>query len=406
MNNDKSRISNRLPRCENESPIEYIYRLCNNRTLYNMTWQEIADTININLGDNKSESYYRKKYAAGAFTPEKAYDDELDCVEEPSEEDTLRDLLTAMRLERVKIRDENTQFNADIRRVARDESIKEIAHDFAMRMNSIKMLPKGMLSFDRMFGDNAAILQISDWHYGIEVDSYFNKYNPEVARQRISNLYEQVIDIAKKEGISNLYVVNLADLICGRIHLTLRLQSRLDVITQIMEVSEILAEFLTDLAGHGFRVHYASCLDNHSRIEPNKKDAIDFESLTRITDWYLRERVGSRVDFIDNKFGPGIITFDVNGYQIAGVHGDRDKPNTVIQHLTLMTKTHYDMVLTAHLHHFSCDEQNETVVVSNGSLMGTDTYAENLRLTSRPSQNLIIVSPKSVCDSIHRLLVD
>lgn len=404
MNNKKSTLSN-LPRLEGESPIQYIYRVCQNRENYGLTWIELSEIVNQELGQNKSESYYRKGYRSGSFN-DGLIETQNAGNEQSSDVDTLRDLLMELKLERVKIRDENTQFRADIRRVARDDSIKEIAHDFAMRMNSIKMLPNSNLNFNSVFSDKSAILQISDWHYGIEVDSYFNQYNPNVARQRISNLYSQVVEVANKERISDLYVVNLADLICGRIHLTLRLQSRVDVISQIMEVSEILAELLSDLSGHGFRVHYLSCLDNHSRVEPNKKESIDFESLTRITDWYLRERLGNRIEFHDNEYGPGILSFNIGNYKIVGVHGDRDKPNTVIQHLTLMTKTHYDMVLTAHLHHFSCDEQNETVVVSNGSLMGTDTYAENLRLTSRPSQTLIIVSPKSVCESIHRILVD
>ena len=36
-----------------------------------------------------------------------------------------------------------------------------------------------------------------------------------------------------------------------------------------------------------------------------------------------------------------------------------------------------------------------------GSLMGTDRYASNLRLHSRPSQTIIVVSDKRVCEDIH-----
>ena len=71
-----------------------------------------------------------------------------------------------------------------------------------------------------------------------------------------------------------------------------------------------------------------------------------------------------------------------------------------------MTRANYDLILTAHLHHFSADEQFSTVVVSNGSLMGVDDYAETLRVCSKPSQSLIIVSEKSVAESIHRIVVE
>ena len=158
--------------------------------------------------------------------------------------------------------------------------------------------------------------------------------------------------------------------------------------------------------GKDFEIHYYDCLDNHSRLEPNKKDAMDLESLARVIPWYLKERIGGKVIIHENEFDEGIISFKCHGYEICGVHGDHDKPSAVVDNMCLMTHRHYDMVLTAHLHHFSADEKNETVVVSNGSLMGTDTYAKNLRLSSKASQNLIIVGDNSVCECIYRIILN
>ena len=94
----------------------------------------------------------------------------------------------------------------------------------------------------------------------------------------------------------------------------------------------------------------------------------------------------------DGKISSFFVAIDL----IAAIFGD----------MTLMTRKAYDLALTAHLHHFSADETNETVIVSNGSLMGVDDYAQQLRLTSKPSQNLIICSENSVVDSIHRITLD
>ena len=58
-----------------------------------------------------------------------------------------------------------------------------------------------------------------------------------------------------------------------------------------------------------------------------------------------------------------------------------------------------------HIHHFSADEINETVQLTNGSLMGTDDFAQKNRLTSKPSQNLIIVTKENVIDTICRIVV-
>ena len=44
--------------------------------------------------------------------------------------------------------------------------------------------------------------------------------------------------------------------------------------------------------------------------------------------------------------------------------------------MTLMTKRHYDLVLTAHLHHFSADEKNQTASTDNASQNSTNNSLE------------------------------
>ena len=147
------------------------------------------------------------------------------------------------------------------------------------------------------------------------------------------------------------------------------------------------------------------CLDNHSRSDPNKKTARALESLARITPWFLQERLGESVIFHDNYWGPDICTFTCKGFNIIGVHGDKDKQSNMIDKLSAFTKEHYDLVISAHLHHFSADESNETLLISGGSLMGTDEFATSLRLSSKPSQNVIIVTDDNVCDSLYRVVL-
>lgn len=249
-----------------------------------------------------------------------------------------------------------------------------------------------------------AVLCISDWHYGIEVDSALNKYNPEICKERVAKLTAKTLRHCQAYGIKHLNVLNLGDLIAGRIHLTLRLESRFDVITQVMEVSEILAEMLTKLSTE-LKIDYYSCIDNHSRLEPNKSDALDLETLTRITDWYLKSRLASNpnVIFNVNKFGPDIITFKCKGHNIAAAHGDHDHPTAAATSIARLTRDTYDMICLSHRHHFGADELNETLVIQNSSLMGTDNFAFRLRLSAEPSQNLIIVSEDNVTESIHRI---
>ena len=134
------------------------------------------------------------------------------------------------------------------------------------------------------------VLQISDWHYGMEISNYFNAYNPDIAKQRIIKLRDATLEKCMELGITELNVCNLGDMIAGRIHLPIRINSRFDVITQQIHVSEILAEFLNDLS-QKLKINYRDCFDNHSRIEPNKKEALQLETLARITPWFLKERL-------------------------------------------------------------------------------------------------------------------
>ena len=59
----------------------------------------------------------------------------------------------------------------------------------------------------------------------------------------------------------------------------------------------------------------------------------------------------------------------------------------------------------AHKHHFRVDEKNGVLVMTNGSLMGTDDYAYNKRLSSNPSQTFIVVTPNNVAEMIHRIIL-
>jgi hypothetical protein len=422
-------------RLSTEGYVDYINRLCNLKRrgeLQVYTWSELATLINEELGLSYSESTYRKNeffpedeetlrkrshnvvdtpllqydpddVAFHGYNPGNTIDEEVD------------DTLTKMEKLKMKISDERIQARADLRRISREETIKEIAKDYAEQMAASAPLVD---FYDPMFAwevdeesEKEAILGISDWHYGIEIDNYWNVYNREIALERIGTLYNKVCYKLYKERIKKLHIVNLGDLICGRIHLTLRLQSRIDVVTQIMDVSEILAKFIHDIVQNcGCKVEYYDCLDNHSRIEPKKTDSLELESLSRIIPWYLKDRLKNMIDcdlvnINSNTYGEEIVTFNSMGHNVACVHGHNDSPGKIVDSLAMMVKDRPDLILAAHYHHFSGDEKNEIVVVGSGSLMGTDTYAKNLRLTSKPSQNLIIVSKDNPIDAVHRILV-
>ena len=366
------------------------------------TWQDCADIINTRFGTTltkeacrKRYKYYKPCYSENSF--------EQLVIDDPAFQEKINDAKVVY-----KLSDERTQINAMLRRISREETIKEIAKEVADKFNQ-----KYSFSVDlsrRPFNDDVkkeAILQISDWHYGIDIDSPSNVYNPDICRKRVEKLAKEVAQRCALYDIHRLHVVNLGDMIAGRIHLRLRLNSRIDVITQTIEVAELLANFLYSLSTF-LDLEYYDTLDNHSRLEPKLSDSLDLESLVRIITWFLKERLKDveTIHFNDNIHGDDIASFTCLGHKIIAVHGDKDKPETVVSNLSLMTQSYYDLALTAHRHHFSADEKNRTIILSNSSLMGTDELAQQLRLTASPSQNLIIVTENNVMDTVCRINVE
>jgi len=396
-----------------ESINAYIDRITELKQELDMTWDDVRDVANEQTGLNLGSDSYRKRCARkknciSNISNSIAQCDNTHMVSNTYEafRDTDTDEVVALKKERIKISDERIQNNAYIRCIAREETLRDIAHDFACIMNTRDKLTPTRVSKITTKSDKEALLCVSDWHYGIDISNVFNTYNPKVAKDRVQQLQEEVIKRCKERGVTKITVLNLGDLIAGNIHLPIRINSRMNVISQIMQVSELYGSLLVNLSEH-FDVKTYSVLDNHSRIDPNKKEAIQLETLARITDWYLKERLkGFPIEICDNSFDEDIATFEILGHKIIGVHGDKDKQSKIINSLSTFTQQHYDLICSAHLHHFSATESNMTLLLSNGSLMSTDDYAFNLRLNSLPSQNLIIITKDNVCDELHRIILD
>lgn len=394
-----------LQRQSNEGLKEYKERLVRDKDIYGLSYQDIADYIqeefDIACSAESIRSYRRRLSAAGKLISTPSITEDNEDIDDADDENRLFEIIK----ETQKLKDINSQIGAYYRRISREETLKEIAKDVVKDLAiSMPLINSKEISYNKT--EKEAIICLSDWHYGIEINNAWNKFNTDICRERLTTLTNKVIDIVKDQKIKVLNVVDLGDLICGRIHLQLRLQSRIDVITQVMHVSEILAEMINTWSKY-CQVTYRSCLDNHSRVEPNKKESLDLESLQRITKWFLRERLvnNKNVFIYDNEFGDELISFTCLGHEIGAVHGHQDRITSVVSNVQNLTKHEFDLILLGHDHHFCADEKNETIALGNGTLMGSDQYSLNYRLTSKPSQNLVIVTEDNVTEDIKRILV-
>ena len=383
-------MTDNLLRRSNESESEYKKRIYLYRDIYGLTWEDIADIINSELNSNYSADKYRKESY-------KVLDSDHSQVLK------VDDKLLEYKKEKIKLNDQRTQITALTRLAAREEAFKDIAIEVANNISKEKILdiPKRINIKNE---EKKAILCIGDWHYGLEVDLFYNTYNTEIAVERITNLLNSVIIKIEEHNIDDLYIINLGDMISGRIHLPLRINNRIDTVQQTIEISEILSEFLSTLSQYT-HINYISVSDNHSRVEPNKKESLNTESFSRIIDWFLQERLSNNknIDFIENTFSEDFAIFSVFDHCIVAVHGDKDPQRGIVDRLNSYMQGHIDLLISAHRHHFTADENNFTEFYCNGSLIGQDQYSADLRLNSKPSQLLFICTPENFSEIIYKI---
>ena len=394
-----------VARQDGESVEDYTRRLCVNRTVYGLKWDNVATLVNAEAGTNYSGDKYRKQFSReelGGLTVQSLppiTSSEVTGDDDMSAEEYLYELNKL----KTQMRDERTTAAALFRRMAREDTIKELGIACAEKMNEKKLLPFSPVRVDKKAREKYAILNTGDWHYGLTVDNHWNHFDTDTCKERVAEMTRQTIDYCETNGITHLIVNGLGDYINGYIHLPLRIYSQEDVMTQVMTVSEMLAEMLVKLSEHFF-VSFYNVLGNHARMTPNKKESIDLESLERIIPWYLQTRLAGNKNIVieDNEYDIDFTLFECNGWKFASVHGDKDKVNNVARNIAMMIDEQ-DCIITAHKHHLSADEQNRCIVISNPSIIGVDDYSKNLRLTSRPAQTLIIVGDNSPVECLYYL---
>lgn len=381
---------------EGETPEEFENRVCIDKLKGKIrTWDDVADIINSVLDQKKGESTYRKafkkrqteSYYSKCF--EDFSKDFNDVLEEENIEDEIYKKTTILR-------DWANQKRRTLRDEARLDRLKEALAE------PIALLPKLEVKTPEMAGNTEAVLAISDWHYGDSVDNFYNKFNLKIFYERLETLLSKTLEYCYRNNVRKLHVINLGDMFAGNIHVSNRVTAEIDVINQIKEVSEALANFLNHLSNDLEEVRYYSVTDNHSRTNKNYQEHIEKENLGLLIDWWLEERLkDSNLIMVKDKLDDslGCIRLE-NGKNVFFTHGHLDRGiNNVVQNYTLSSGKIAHYVFLGHWHTKKEKEYQGSKVFVNGSLRGVDDYALNNRLFAKPSQTLVIFEGEDEIDT-------
>lgn len=304
-----------------------------------------------------------------------------------------------LQAERQKFYDQRNAFNKLVRERSRQEELNEIL------VKSIQEgdLPRLDYEFDP-YGvvtqsDNDLLVSLNDIHYGATVENYWNTYNSDICREMMCRYLDRIIQIARTHSSQNCIIWANGDEISGNIHKSITVTNKENVMEQIKGVSELIAEFIAELSKHFVTVTFVSVAGNHSRLDPNKDNALVSERLDDLIEWYLAARLQSFENVIiggGEKVDETMYLIDVRGKTYCGVHGDFDGSPSKIQALQTMARKPLYAVLSGHLHHCKIDDVQGIRTIMAGSFLGMDDYCVQKRIYGRPEQMVCVCDETGV----------
>ena len=383
-------------RKETENEFQYLWRLgqAKDSGILDIDWNGIADLMNKYFGDPDkpySEAAWRKPYQMAKKFLENGVFNNL------SEDEYFKELCfrkQELEKEKIKTRDERNELRRIIREEARKESYKEQV------LRSISEYQCNPLSYDEkkqftgiLKTDNDLIVSCTDVHAGIKIDNYFNKFDENVLCNRFNQYLDKVFEVQLRHGSENAYVI-LSELVSGIIHNELRIENNQNLIEQFLSVTNYIAQFLSELSYHFNIVDVYICPGNHSRISPKKEDSLKGENIDHLALPFLEAKLQNfkNINFHRNDIEESIAMFNVRNNVVMASHGDKDTPSNVVQKFTLLFGIRPSLVYLGHRHTNGLTTIYNTKVIESGTMSGTDNYALDLRLHSKPSQTISVVT--------------
>lgn len=373
-------------RYENETDDELIYRIASQKDMIG-SWQDVADILNDLMETDYTESKFRKQfqYFSKMLDANQArFASDADMLQE------IRDERLALEKAKVQYRDERNEY----RRIIREEARKESYEDLIKRVMA-EHAPRHLGHFGKaevLDGDNDLIIHFTDVHAGINTDNWFNTYNIDVLINRIKEYTTKILEIRERHGSQKAYVI-LSEVISGLIHENLRCENNENLVEQFLTISDLITDFLDNLAYYFEEVQVYVCPGNHSRMSPKKEQNLKGENFDHLLMPFLQARLQnvSNIRFNYNNIEESVCMFNVRGNVVMGAHGDKDSPKDVVEKFSMLFRIIPDFVYLGHRHRNGMSTEYNTKIIESGSISGVDSYALDLRLNTRPEQTVSVV---------------
>ena len=362
-------------------------------------WSEISERYNLGwsgdairkssqmpiTGGTFVKEYYEQKMAKNGVFSEDEYFAKLDEKKRELER------------EKIKYRDARNAWQKQNYSAARLETTLSILEDELKEIGKINfdVFPTPVID-----GNKEMIITLADLHIGQTFNSAFGEYNADIAKDRLNQYLNKIIEVGELHRVKNVNVVNLADVISGSIHKSIAITNKENVVQQIKLATEYIANFCYELTKKFEKVKYYAITGNHERMD-KKDDALHDERYGDIVNWAVSialHHINNFYYFSHRNIDTGIVDINVLGKTYIGVHGDYD-PMTKqgVANLSMFLGFVPYAILRGHLHYSAMNELNGVKVVQSGSLTGAgDSYTIEHRLTGKPSQTLLVCDENGI----------
>ena len=353
----------------------------------NKDWQKAVFDLDLNIHPDSLRKAFGTTNFSG-YSVLKYFKNKQEENLSTDEIERLEELRDKVYKEKCKLQDVNREKRKYLREESRTETMLEYLRECIDDLE-----PISFKKCDYTFGTNIeATLLVSDLHNGAKVDNIYNYYDENVLIDRLAQLKDKTIALCKKNEVDQLNIELLGDFITGIIHGSTISQANDDLVSQIVNVSEILANFINEIAKEIPNVRVYSVFGNHDRSTKSKSEGAIRENFGRLVPEFIRLRL-PHVKVIDSKCEDHLAYRLRDGRLIVNTHGHYDNLSNARNHFVNLLKQDIFEIHMAHYHEY---KESDGVVV-NGSIMGSDDYAISLRKNSKATQVLRIYGEDTCC---------
>lgn len=369
-----------LKRLNNESDEEVIYRICMAKEEIG-TWQEVANALNNILGNEYTESKYRKQFQAfnkimnansNKILQGNDYAEDL--------ENTRKEL----HKERIKLQTLNIERN----RLDREEARQELFYEHVGAVCEALPVPEFVPLANHTDNMNY-VLTIADVHYGADFKTINNEYSREIAKQRFEYLAARVQKFVEDKHIKKLWVVSLGDMLQGILRVSdLRLNDT-SLVKCLVEISRLISSFLNEISKYVSVEYYHTGRANHTQLRclGTKASALPEEDLEYVLGNYIYDALSNnnRVNVHLQDEPMGFIDIELsNNNTLCAMHGHQIRNfENAIKDIEALTGRYYSALLLGHYHSGKempvqeGDFGDKEVLISS-SFIGSDPYSESI----------------------------